>query len=380
MTSKAESKNRWLVIAEGVSSYSWDLFQSIEANHGIELAVIHRVPAERDRSQFLHETFQPRGVAACDYSEVSRAELVRFMRVHHVGAILVFSMRARLPLCIAFAQRRPSTPIVFASDTNVTNIIPTTLNDWGRIGAYRLVARGITEAWALGRSNEEALRLFGMRRVRSQPFLSISFSDFGPPRHAALSRRERFRLLYVGRLAPEKNTIALAEAVSSPGLRDHVELELVGDGPDRGMLEKLVAEGANNVSIVGARTHREVGDHLATADALVLPSTWEPWGLVVIEALGQGIPVLATPAVGAAVSLAGRYGGIRLFLGCSAVDLVRGVKDLLDDYESVALSASNEAFRVRAEWATEQVARRMVDAVRELQVFTAGGIIEAPCT
>jgi hypothetical protein len=44
----------------------------------------------------------------------------------------------------------------------------------------------------------------------------------------------------------------------------------------------------------------------------VLPSLVEPWGIVVVEALRMGLPVIATPAVGAAVSLAGYSGAITL--------------------------------------------------------------------
>jgi glycosyltransferase involved in cell wall biosynthesis len=107
--------------------------------------------------------------------------------------------------------------------------------------------------------------------------------------------------LFVGRLAREKNVECLLQAMamyqvltSSPwGLR------IVGDGPERSKLETLGRLlGVKDVEFVGTKQYSEIGGVYRGAGALVLPSTREPWGLVVNEALACGLPVLVSQACG----------------------------------------------------------------------------------
>ena len=116
-------------------------------------------------------------------------------------------------------------------------------------------------------------------------------------------------VVYVGRLAREKGLPLLLRAfaaarVAVPRLR----LRLVGDGPDRPALERLAAElelGAS-LEISGWLKHGAVEDAIADAWAVVVPSVWaEPLGLVAVEALVRGIPVVAS-ATGGLLETAGQ--------------------------------------------------------------------------
>jgi glycosyltransferase involved in cell wall biosynthesis len=80
-----------------------------------------------------------------------------------------------------------------------------------------------------------------------------------------------------------------------PGIR----LRLVGDGPLRGEHERLARElsVAAHVDFLGLRGRAEVAAELQGCAAFVLPSRAEPFGMVVVEALAQGRPVIAS-AVG----------------------------------------------------------------------------------
>jgi glycosyltransferase involved in cell wall biosynthesis len=78
-------------------------------------------------------------------------------------------------------------------------------------------------------------------------------------------------------------------------------LRIVGAGPQREMLERLVQSlGLGNVVTFRGRVQpSEVEDELADAWALVAPSLWaEPLGLVALEAIVRGIPVVASAAGG----------------------------------------------------------------------------------
>lgn len=100
-------------------------------------------------------------------------------------------------------------------------------------------------------------------------------------------------VLCVGRLAPEKNP-ALALAVCAAA-GPHLRLAFVGDGPLRRPLER---EGerrgvAGRVSFAGAIAPADMPDVYASADALLFTSVSETQGLVLIEALAAGLPIVA---------------------------------------------------------------------------------------
>ncbi len=100
--------------------------------------------------------------------------------------------------------------------------------------------------------------------------------------------------LAVGRLALEKNLDIVVEAlalVGSPNLR----LAFVGEGPEREALETLVRERElhDRVRFLGALPRESLPDYYASADAFLFPSLTETQGLVQVEALAAGLPVLA---------------------------------------------------------------------------------------
>jgi glycogen(starch) synthase len=98
----------------------------------------------------------------------------------------------------------------------------------------------------------------------------------------------------VGRLAPQKDPVALVRATA---LMEHdAELVLVGDGPLRGEVERAARElGVNErVRLVGGVHRSHVASHLATADIFALPSTYEELGTAIVEAMAAGLPVVAT--------------------------------------------------------------------------------------
>jgi glycosyltransferase involved in cell wall biosynthesis len=95
-------------------------------------------------------------------------------------------------------------------------------------------------------------------------------------------------LLYVGRLAPEKGIEQIRDALNaSPQLC----LALVGDGPHRTFLENYF-RGTNTV-FTGFLHGESLAQAYASADLFVFPSTTETLGLVILEAMASGLPVIA---------------------------------------------------------------------------------------
>src|SRR5205823_5929659 len=99
-------------------------------------------------------------------------------------------------------------------------------------------------------------------------------------------------LVFAGRLVPQK---ALAVAFDAVGRSDGVTLLLAGDGPERAKVE---AQAPANARFLGPQPREAVFELLRAADATLLSSDWESFGLVVAESLAAGTPVLAATAGG----------------------------------------------------------------------------------
>ena len=124
----------------------------------------------------------------------------------------------------------------------------------------------------------------------------IGTQFYGEPRSAP-DHNGRFRLLFVGRCAPQKNLPRLLHAVAS--VTAAVELVIVGDGDQRSMLERLSREmRLTNVRIVGPQTGTELVDWYRWADAFVLSSDKEGMSVALLEAMAAGLPVVATRVQG----------------------------------------------------------------------------------
>ena len=112
--------------------------------------------------------------------------------------------------------------------------------------------------------------------------------------------------LYVGRLAPEKNIESLLrEWTSYREAGGSWPLVLVGDGASAEGLRSAVAASlyASDVHFAGHKGYLDLALYYAFAACFVLPSTREPWGLVVNEAMAAGLPVIVSDRCGCAADL-----------------------------------------------------------------------------
>jgi glycosyltransferase involved in cell wall biosynthesis len=101
-------------------------------------------------------------------------------------------------------------------------------------------------------------------------------------------------LLYAGRLAAEKQIEQLRVLLERiPNTR----LALVGDGPNRATLESHFA--GLPVTFVGYLTGEPLARAYASADVFVFPSAFESFGLVILEAMASGTPVVSSRVGGA---------------------------------------------------------------------------------
>jgi glycosyltransferase involved in cell wall biosynthesis len=103
------------------------------------------------------------------------------------------------------------------------------------------------------------------------------------------------RLAAVGRLVPEKGFDVLLDALLRLDARGiETSLDVLGDGPGRDALVARAAPLGGRVRFLGARTRDEIAATLAGVHALVVPSRREGLGMVVLEALAVGCPVVVS--------------------------------------------------------------------------------------
>ena len=174
-------------------------------------------------------------------------------------------------------------------------------------------------------------------------------------------------IMYLGRLEEVKGLEYLLKAFASLDA-DQAMLVIVGDGSLRERLIALSSELgiAKHTRFVGYASPEEALGYYAIADLLVLPSVTTPtgketWGLVVNEAMNQGLPVVATDAVGAAAGGLVQS-GVNGFVvpERDSEALARAIDRILSD-DKLREQMSANARRIVAGWNNE----RMVEGFRQ---------------
>ncbi len=161
-----------------------------------------------------------------------------------------------------------------------------------------------------------------------------------PPNDAAplVARPAAPRLVAVGQLVRGKGFDIAIDALAR--LPHEATLAIAGDGSDRARLEDLAARLApGRVRFHGYVAPERVRALYDDASAVVVPSRWpEPFGMVGIEAMRRGRPVVAARHGGIPEWLTDGRGG-RLFAPGDAGDLARAARTVLDDPEAGHVAA-----------------------------------------
>ena len=269
-------------------------------------------------------------------------------------------------MAASFARRR-GVPLVFTYHTRLdayAHYAPfdRTTTERAMIELTRRYANAADAVVAPTRAMETRLRDVGVRaRIAVVPS-AIDIERFaGGVRSVPLRARlgasnGETIVLVVSRLGAEKNLdLALDAMHALPG----AVLAIVGDGPQRGHLEARARRAglANRVCFTGAIARDELPGVYASADVFVLPSTTETQGLVLLEALAAGLPVVAadSPASRDVLGEAGRI------VAAEPAALAAGIlaaSTAARDQSAVRLALSRSTVEVHA--------RRMLDLYREV--------------
>ncbi len=201
-------------------------------------------------------------------------------------------------------------------------------------------------------STARELRRQGFTRVGLWP-RGVDATLFSPERRSRGWRADiagdpdRPIALYVGRLSHEKNLCTLAQAWRERSRKD-AHLVLVGDGPARVDLERLLA--GQPVTFTGYLRGEELARAYASADLFAFPSLTETFGQVVQEAMASGLPVLGFDADGVRDLVRPAETGFLAPLGDEAA-FTRLLNELLDaPGERMQLGAQARALAESRTW------------------------------
>lgn len=206
---------------------------------------------------------------------------------------------------------------------------------------------------------ERALRGYGLEvPIRIIP-TGLDLSEFTPGDGQRFCRThglvpDRPTLVYVGRVAHEKNIGFLLEVLDQiRRTRPEVRLIIAGEGPARRALQRQVARLKldDNVVFVGyLQRGQPLWDCYAAGDAFVFASRTETQGLVLLEALALGVPVISTAELGTYDVLKDCAGAV--LAEPRVADFTASVLKLLNDRE-LRLQLGSRARLDAARWSIE---------------------------
>jgi glycosyltransferase involved in cell wall biosynthesis len=283
--------------------------------------------------------------------------ILEWMRSEGIGAAVIsgYNDQGRLRLL----QRCPEMGIAtfLTSDSNIRGDLA---SGWRRV-LKRLVledlAGRVSGVLPMGSNGVEFFARYGFDRARMHYFPLIPDLDLirrcgRAEAQAAVSRLgldpSRRRLVYSGRLVGIKRVDLLLGAFARLAAeRPDWDLVIVGDGPLRRELEGMVPASLKaRVTWAGFQPRQEdVTAIYRNCDALVLPSEYEAWSLVVIEAAACGLAVACSDVVGVAADLVHDGVNGRVFRSGDSTSLEDALRDVTNaDRIDAMRSASVQAF------------------------------------
>ena len=310
---------RIAIIVNMVAPYTTPLFAGLAERDDCELLVVSETPMERDR-RWRPETDLPFQHVLLDSWTVDLSRLsvgtgfkTRFDTYMYVPKRPLAPLRSFSPDVVVAGGSG-----IWSSPANIAALAARRRRDWAVApwwGSFSreqpTLPRRLAEPWVRTfMRSADAWLVYGTRHVSDvvalgadpkrtviAPITALAPEPPIEPHPPAAG--ETLRYLFVGRLIERKGIDVLLEAFRRV---DGGELAIVGDGPLREAVEAAASQDPR-IRLLGHRDGEALADAYRDAHVLMVPSLYEPWGLVVHEGLAHGLPVIATDEVGASDDL-----------------------------------------------------------------------------
>lgn len=184
-------------------------------------------------------------------------------------------------------------------------------------------------------------RLFENIGFKGNRYITGSVGIFHKPYHKPKNTvSSPLRFIYVGRLIEVKQVSLLVDVFNQNGL----PLTIVGKGE---LESKLKAKAASNISFTGFINNDELGSVYQSHDVFILPSGYEPWGLVVEEAIYWGLPVIVSDRVGSMEDMVRDLGTGLVFESGNPIALQAAIDNITDNYTKFKSAVDRVDFSLR---------------------------------
>lgn len=195
---------------------------------------------------------------------------------------------------------------------------------------YRSTRRDASAILIASRDTMQQMPGYARDRCIYIPENGIDPQRFGMVRQRSASLP--LRCVFLGRLVPYKGADILIRAGADAMKRGELTIKIVGEGPQRPELERLIAElgVGEQVELAGWVEHTAVQQVLADSDFMAVPSIREFGGGVVLEAMALGLPTIVVDYGGPA-ELVTDTTGVRVPIG-SQGEIVAGFKDAVEGF------------------------------------------------
>lgn len=174
-----------------------------------------------------------------------------------------------------------------------TSIYETQLDNWKRIFKKYILSR-INYAFVSGKPHSEIFKRLGFK---GKIIITNGVGLYNRNIESIdRKKKKEYKYLCVARLIPVKNLEFLIEVFN----KNSKKLSIVGTGILESKLKKMSKE---NITFYGAIENKKMNNIYKEHDILILPSYSEPWGLVVEEAISNGMPVIVSDKVGCNIDI-----------------------------------------------------------------------------
>lgn len=161
-------------------------------------------------------------------------------------------------------------------------------------------------------------------------------SRFEPGEREAMRARlgirdDQLAIVFSAKLVPRKDPLTLLRAVDAMRHRDRAFVVFLGHGELREELERFARERGLGVHFAGFVNQADLPKHYAMCDVFVLPSTYEPRGAVINEAMACGLPVIVTDRCGSIGDIVLDGENAFIYPAGDADELARDLDRLVED-------------------------------------------------
>lgn len=279
-------KKKILFLQSEIHNYHISLLKEISNKYDFEIDVIYR-----DKS--TDTPYRPPNINGISFigrsSFQNNKDLKKFVLKNKYELIRTSGWVDKGYLNVSHLLKKKGKVVVVVSDTQWRNSLKQTLGTY-LFGWY--IRRCFTNIMVAGPYQYEYARKLGFKKTQiAFHNLSADTNTYTPD---AINFRGNKTMLYVGRLEEKKGVDLLLEVWSSIKDKNGWKLTLIGNGS---LLNYIQDE---SIVYLGYQSSLYIHEQMKQAGFFVLPSRFEPWGVVMHEAALTGMPILCSDVIGSA--------------------------------------------------------------------------------